>query len=93
MNRNEIDFTERMQTGRDLAMIASNKGQSTGKRAGCSYPIRSGDFYGEEGSWEFLCSQARREWRRSCRQAQNDFAAACQNGPGWQADLDSLGEC
>ena len=38
MNRNEIDFTERMQTGRDLAMIARNKGQSTGKRAGCQYP-------------------------------------------------------
>ena len=33
MNRNEIDFTERMQIGRDLAQVARNKGQSTGKRA------------------------------------------------------------
>jgi hypothetical protein len=41
MNRNAIDFTERMQTGRDLAMVARNKGQSTGKRAGCQYPKRT----------------------------------------------------
>jgi hypothetical protein len=54
MNRNEIDFTERMQTGRDLAMIVRNKGQSTGKRAGCQYPTRSGDFYGEEGETSAL---------------------------------------
>lgn len=33
MNRNEIDFTERMQTGRDLAMVARNKGLPVGKPA------------------------------------------------------------
>ena len=33
MNRNEIDFTERMQTGRDLAMVRRNKGLPVGKPA------------------------------------------------------------
>jgi hypothetical protein len=33
MNRNAIDFTERMQTGRDLAMVARNKGLPVGKPA------------------------------------------------------------
>jgi hypothetical protein len=92
MNRNEIDFTERMQAGRDLAQVARNKGQSTGKRAGCQYPKRTYHDI-DRASWAWLCEETRRAWRSDKAAALNTFQAACLNGPGWQDDLDSLGQC
>ena len=79
MNRNAIDFSERMAQGRDLAQVARNRGQSTGKRAGCSWPKRQANHYGEPGSWEALCWQERNWFRWQCAAIRNDFAAACLN--------------
>src|ERR1035437_2054111 len=78
MTRNEIDFTERMQTGRDLAQVARNKGQSTGKRAGCQYPKPTYHDV-DRDSWAWLCADTRKQWERHKRRVQNNFAAACLN--------------
>ena len=92
MNRNEIDFTERMQTGRDLAIVARNKGLPVGKpAAGWAHKRTYHDV--DRTSWAWLCEETRRAWRSDKAAALNTFQAACLNGPGWQDDLDTLGEC
>ena len=67
MNRNAIDFTERMQQGRDLAMIARNKGLPVGMPA-AGWNRKRADIYAatDPQSWDWLCSEARREWRSAC---------------------------
>ena len=74
-----LSFTERMAQGREMAQAARNLGRNTGSRAGCSYPKRAANFYGDAHSWEWLCNEARREWRVTCLNARNDFATACLN--------------
>lgn len=78
-------FTERMQTGRDLAQVARNKGQSTGKRAGCQYAKRT-HYDIDRDSWEWLCQETRREWRSTVKQVRNDFSVACLNPINDQPD-------
>jgi len=97
MNRNALDFTERMDEGRALAMVRYNRGLPTGKSKPRKYaPMSAAEKHEYAASWEWLCREARREWRREWRRevdrARNDFAATCLNGPGWEADLATLGE-
>jgi len=82
MNRNAIDFTERMEAGKADTMNRRNRGQATGKPA-AGWNRKRADLYRDVDptSWSWLCEEAKRDWRRSCRQAQNDFAAACLSGP------------
>jgi hypothetical protein len=82
VNRNAIDFTERMEAGKAGAMNRRNRGQPTGKPAPGWNRKRAGVYATTDpASWEWLCSEARREWRRDVRQAVNDFQAACLSGP------------
>lgn len=74
-----LSFTERMDAGRDLAMVTRNLGRHVGA-LGKGWNIkRQADHDGEAGTWEWLCREAKRDWRSDCRMARNDFAAACLN--------------
>jgi hypothetical protein len=82
-------FSERMETGKQVAMDRRNKGLPVGKPA-AGWARKRADYAPvDTDSWAWLCQETRREWRRACRQAQNDFAAACLSGPG--NDIDALG--
>jgi hypothetical protein len=74
-----LSFSERMEQGKAIAIDRRNRGLPTGKdAAGWSRKVRADD---DVGSWEWLCREARREWRNDKRQALNDYAAACLSGP------------
>jgi hypothetical protein len=74
MNRNEIDFCERMEQGRTVAMDRRNKGQPTGKPAAGWNRTRRPDP--AAGSWERLAMEVRAAWRFDCREAQEAFRFA-----------------
>jgi hypothetical protein len=87
MNRNQIDFTARMDEGRALAQDRRNKGLPTGKSAaGWNVKRRPMDAEQREYavSWAWLCEETHRDWRNEKSKFLNDFAAACLNGPGWK---------
>jgi hypothetical protein len=82
-----LSFTERMAAGRELAQLNRNRGRHVGASAkGWNAPRPIGC---DANSWEWLCREARREWRSSCKEIRNDFAAACLSGP--DNDLHNLG--
>ena len=74
MNRNEIDFCERMELGKQAAMDRRNRGLPTGKPAAGWNRKRRPDPV--EGSWERLAMQVRAAWRHDCREAQEAFRFA-----------------
>jgi hypothetical protein len=76
MNRNEIDFCERMEQGRAVAMAARNRGLSVGKPA-AGWTRKLTDYAPvDPSSWEFLAMQVRAAWRHDCREAQEAFRFA-----------------
>ena len=70
-------FTERMADGRDLAQAYRNLGRPVGAPAK-GWNTKRGECT-DVGSWDYLCREARRDWRAAVREARNDFAAACLN--------------
>jgi hypothetical protein len=74
MNRNEIDFCERMEAGKQVAMDRRNKGLPTGKPAAGWNRTRRPDP--AAGSWERLAMEVRAAWRFDCREAQEAFRFA-----------------
>lgn len=86
-----LSFTERMEAGRDVAHARRAKGLHTGSSKWRT--ISTAERYRDTDvkSWEWLCQEARRDWRNECITIRNDFAAACLNGPGWEADLAEFG--
>jgi hypothetical protein len=76
MNRNEIDFCERMELGKQAAMERRNKGLPTGKPA-AGWNRKLSDYAPvDPRSWEFLAMQVRAAWRHDCREAQEAFRFA-----------------
>jgi len=74
-----LSFTERMDDARANAASARYMGRHTGKSAPGHTFTRRIDC--DANSWEWLCREARREWRSSANEARNDFAQACLSGP------------
>ncbi len=80
-----LSFTECMAQGRDLAQVARNRGQHTGRSAAgwnVKRPIAAAN---DNAAW---LAAWRRDWRKQCAEILNSFRVATMSGP---ADCDHKG--